>query len=185
MEMGEKLVMHCRRSMVLAVQYNRYVVNGELFRTIAYDVGKRSQNSGVYVPTVDGGTYYGKLTQIIEVEYYDWTKYVLFKRDWADNTRGRGYKLDKHGLTLVNFKNLVHRGDKITDEPYVITSQVSQIFYVNDDRDLDWACVVSTKPRNVYNVGQGQRDDDDQANYHKSEQLQLDYDYDPHLEDID
>jgi hypothetical protein len=125
MEMEEKLVMHCRGLIVSAVQYNRYVVNVKLFRTIAYDVGKRSQNNGVCVPTVDGEMYYGKLTQIIEVEYYDQTKYVLFKCDWADNTRGRGYKLDKHDLMLVNFKYLVHKGDKITDEPYVLTSQVS------------------------------------------------------------
>jgi hypothetical protein len=69
MEMGEKLVMHCRKPMVSAVQYNRYMVNGKLFHTIAYDVGKRSQNSGMCVPTVDDETYYGKLTQIIEVEY--------------------------------------------------------------------------------------------------------------------
>ena len=62
MAMGEKLVMHSRRPMVSAVQYNRYVVNGKLFHTIAHDVGKRSQNNGVCVPTVDGETYYGKLT---------------------------------------------------------------------------------------------------------------------------
>ena len=74
------------------------------------------------VPIVDGETYYGKVTQIIEVEYYDRTKYVLFKCDWVDNTRGRGYKLDKLGLTLVNFKKLVYRGNKITDESYVLTS---------------------------------------------------------------
>jgi hypothetical protein len=76
----------------------------------------------VCVPTVDGKTYYGKLTQIIEMEYYNRTKYVLFECDWADNTRGRGYK---HGLTLVNLKNPVHREDKIADEPYVLTFQVS------------------------------------------------------------
>jgi hypothetical protein len=121
---GRKLVMHCRGPMVSIVQYNRYVVNGKLFHTIAYDVGKRSQNSGVCVSTVDGETYYRKLTQIIEVEYYDRTKYVLFKCDWTDNTRNRGYKVDKHGLMLVNFKNLVHRGDQITDEPYMLTFQV-------------------------------------------------------------
>jgi hypothetical protein len=40
--MGVKLVMHSRGLMVSAVQYNRYVVNGKLFRTIAYNVGKRS-----------------------------------------------------------------------------------------------------------------------------------------------
>ena len=47
--MGEKLVMHSRGPMVSTVQYNRYVVNGILFCTIAHDVGKRSQNSGVSV----------------------------------------------------------------------------------------------------------------------------------------
>jgi hypothetical protein len=46
------------------------------------------------VPAVDGETYYGKLTKIIKVEYYDQTKYVLFKCDWVDNTRDMGYKLD-------------------------------------------------------------------------------------------
>jgi hypothetical protein len=46
------------------------------------------------------------------------------------------------GLTLVNFKNLVHRGDQITDELYVLIFQVEQVFYVDDERDPDWACAV-------------------------------------------
>jgi hypothetical protein len=81
--------MHCRGPMISIVQYNIYVVNGRLFHTIVYDVGKRSQNSGVCVPTVDGKTYYRKVTQIIEVEYYDRTKYILFKCDWADKQGGQ------------------------------------------------------------------------------------------------
>jgi hypothetical protein len=40
--MGDKLVMHSRGSMVSMVQYNIYVVNGKLFRTIAHDVRKKS-----------------------------------------------------------------------------------------------------------------------------------------------
>jgi hypothetical protein len=62
MELGDKLVMHCKGPTVSAVQYNRYVVNGKLFRRIAYDVGRRFQNSGVCVPTIDGEMYYGKQT---------------------------------------------------------------------------------------------------------------------------
>jgi hypothetical protein len=80
-EMGDKLVMHCRGPKETTIRYNRYVVNGKLFRTQAHDAGKRTQNSSVCVPTVDGEMYYGKLTEIIEVEYYDRTKYVLFKCD--------------------------------------------------------------------------------------------------------
>jgi hypothetical protein len=95
--------------------------------------------------------------------------------------------LDKYDLTLVNFKNLVHRRDKITDEPYVLTFQVSQVYYVNDDRDPDWACAVRTKPKNVYDVGQDQMVDDDQASYHENELLELDHNhhYDPYSDDID
>ena len=179
--------MHSRGPMVSAVQYNRYVVNENLFHTTAYDVGKRSQNNGVCVPTVDSEMYYEKLTYIIEIEYYNRTKYALFKCDWADHTKDRGWKVDKHGLTLVNFKNLVHRGNQIIDEPYMLTSQVEKVFYAEDERDLEQTCDMRTKPINVYDVGQGQGIDDNQANYHESEPLQLDHNhyYDPHENDID
>ena len=171
--MSDKLVMHCRGPKETAVKYNRYVVNGKLFRTFAIDIGKRTQNSGVCVPTIDGETYYGKLTQIIEVEYYDRTKYVLFKCDWADNTRDKGYRVDENGITLVNFKNLIHTGERITDEPFVLTSQVDQVFYVEDEMNPDWACAVRTKPRNVYDVGQGQGLDDENVSYHEIEPFLL------------
>jgi hypothetical protein len=77
-ELGEKLVWHSKGPMQSAVEFNRYVVNGMMFRTIGHDNGKRTQNSGVCVTTVDGSTYYGKLVRILEVQYYDGTRYVLF-----------------------------------------------------------------------------------------------------------
>jgi hypothetical protein len=80
-----------------------------------------------------------------------------------------------YGLTLVNLKNLVHMGDQITDEPYALTSQVKQVFYIKDERNPDWACDVRTKPRSVYDVGQGQGLDDDEPNYHESEPLLLEH----------
>jgi hypothetical protein len=123
-KMTKKLVMYCRGPNETTVRYNMYVVNGKLFRTVAQDAGKRTQNSGLCVPTVDGLTYCEKLTDIIEVEYYDRTKYVMFKCDWAGTTRDRGYKVDEYGMILVNFNCLVHRGDRETDDPYVLTSQV-------------------------------------------------------------
>jgi hypothetical protein len=105
--------MQCRGPKDIAVKYNRYVVNGKLFCTLAH---------GVCVPTVDGETYYKKLTDIVEVEYYDRTKYVIFKYNWADTTSDRGYKIDDYGLVFVNVNHFVHRGELITDEPYVLTS---------------------------------------------------------------
>jgi hypothetical protein len=105
------------------------------------------------VPTVDGKTYYGKLTDIVKVQYYDRTKYVLFKCDWTDPTRDRGFRVDDYGLVFVNFNHLVHRGKLITNEPYVLTSQDDQVFYVEDERNPDWVCAVRTKLRNFYDVG--------------------------------
>jgi hypothetical protein len=95
-------------------------------------ISEKGLKTAACVPMIDGETYYGKLTQIIEVKYYNNTKYVLFKCDWADNARDRGYKIDKYGIILVNFKNLIHTGEQITDEPFVLTSQVDQVFYVED-----------------------------------------------------
>jgi hypothetical protein len=45
--------MHCRGLKETAVKYNKYMVNGKLLCTLAYDVEKRTQNSGVCVPTVE------------------------------------------------------------------------------------------------------------------------------------
>jgi hypothetical protein len=36
--------------------------------------------------------------------------------------RDKGYKVDEYDLIFVNFKNLVHRGEMIINEPYVLTS---------------------------------------------------------------
>ena len=71
------------------------------------------------MPIFDDEIYYVKLTQITEVEYYNTTKYVMFKCNWANIKKNRGYKEDEYGLTLVNFNNLIYMGERITDEPHV------------------------------------------------------------------
>jgi hypothetical protein len=46
--------------------------------------------------------------------------------------------MDEYGLVFVNFNHLVHRGELIKDEPYVLTSQVDQVLYVEDGRNPNW-----------------------------------------------
>jgi hypothetical protein len=185
--LGDKLVWHAKGPMRSAVEYSRYVSNGMLFRILFHDNGKTSQNCGVCMPTVDGPTYYGKLTRIIEVQYYDESRYVLFKCDWADIEKNKGYKEDEYGIPLVSFKRLIHKGDRITDDPYVLSSQVSQVYYVEDERHPDWAVVVSTKPRHVYDIGQGgeENDDDDNGNYRENEPYNRNINADPNDADND
>lgn len=119
-----------------------------------------------------------KATRIIKVEYYDKTRYVLFKCDLADIKKDWGYKDDEYGFRLVNFKKLIHKGDDIADEPYVLSTQVSQVYYVEDERHPDWAVVVKTKPRKVFDLGQGEVNDDDDRNYHENEPFNLSINHD-------
>lgn len=90
-----------------------------------------------------------------------------------DPTRDRGFKIDDYNLVFVNFNHLVHRGELIIDEPYMLTSQVDHVFYVKNERNLDWVCFVKTKPRKVYGVGQGEGSHDAGATYHECESLVL------------
>jgi hypothetical protein len=49
--------MQCRGPKETLVRYNRYVVNGKLFRTVAQDASKRTHNSGVCVPMISVECY--------------------------------------------------------------------------------------------------------------------------------
>ncbi|KAF5442008.1 hypothetical protein F2P56_036986 [Juglans regia] len=164
-ELGHKVVMHSKGPLQVAKEFNRIVINGTKYRTRNYENGKKTQNCGVSVCTEDGPAWYGQLTRIIEIMYYDGSRYVLFKCDWADVTRGKGFKEDEFGFSLVNFSHLVHTGNRITDDPFVLSSQVSQVYYVADERCPNWVVVVKTKPRDVYDTGEEEVTDDDDDEY--------------------
>ena len=100
-----KLVCHSKGPVQNGLEYNCYVVNGKLFCTLTHDEGKKTHHNGVCVVTINDDTYNEKLTKIIEVEYYDTTRYVLFKCGMVDIKEDRGYKKDEYGFTLVNLKS--------------------------------------------------------------------------------
>ena len=56
---------------------------------------------------------------------------------------------------------MIHTGDQLIDESYVLASQVSQVFNMEDVRHKDWVVVVKTKPREVFDVGINASHDDD------------------------
>ncbi|KAF5481244.1 hypothetical protein F2P56_001912 [Juglans regia] len=160
-ELGRKIELHSKGLVQTAREFKRIVVNGTKFRTKNSKNGRTTQNSGVSVCTEDGSTWYGMLTRLIEVQYYDGSRYILFKCDWADMSPGRGYKEDNFGFSLVNFSRLIHTGERITDDPFVLSSQVSQVFYVANEREPNWVVVVKTKPRDTYDIGQEEMTDDE------------------------
>ena len=86
--------------------------------------------------------YYGVLTDIIELDYYENDKVVLFRCDWADVTSGRGVTKDEFGFIVVKFLRLIHIGEHISHDPYVFSSQVKQVFYSQDPRKEGYYVIV-------------------------------------------
>ncbi|KAH1129311.1 hypothetical protein J1N35_000689 [Gossypium stocksii] len=60
---------------------------------------------------------------------------------------------------MVNFSRLIHTGEQLIDEPYVFSSQVKQVFYSKDPTDEGWYVVLRNSPRDLFDMGNGSRDD--------------------------
>jgi hypothetical protein len=99
----------------------------------------------------------------------------------------KGHKKEEYGFDLVNFKDLIHTGARITDDPFVLQNQVSQVYYVEDPKNPNWAVAVRTKPRNVYDVGSGESEDYAEAydSYHEHEPFNINVTRDVGFDDID
>lgn len=143
-----------------------YNVNGFKFRAIERDDDLRTQNSGVYVnantmsyasshdqnPIAGDLAYYGKLVEVIELNYYETFRVVLFKCKWADTRNNRGYKQDIYGHSMVNFSRLLHAGNDDEDEPYILASQAKMVYYVEDPCEKGWDIAVHVQPRDLYQM---------------------------------
>ncbi|CAN0913510.1 hypothetical protein LINGRAHAP2_LOCUS27976, partial [Linum grandiflorum] len=66
-----------------------YYINGFRFHTKAREQTKRCQNSGVMVRGENNGgiSFYGTLSNVIELRYTDGVRVVLFQCEWYDTTR--------------------------------------------------------------------------------------------------
>ncbi|XP_025675671.1 uncharacterized protein [Arachis hypogaea] len=151
-----------------ATRYGAYNINGYKFRTMEKEEGMKTQNSGVYVSSntrsyasmrdnkvaVGSVPYYGKIVDIIELNYSCRFSVVLFKCVWADTTTSRGLKQDHLGLTSVNFSRSIHTGDQEDHEPYILASEAHLVYYVDDEVDKAWSIVVHVKPRDLYDMGE-------------------------------
>jgi len=150
-----------------AKRYNAYNVNGFKFRMLERDDGLKTQNSGIfgtfgtrsYASSIDnqmqfgGVPYYGKLVDIIEINYNGRFSVTLFKCMWADTTTSRGIITDDLGFRLVNFTRLIHIGDNDDDEPYIQAAEAQMVYYVVDELDKNWSIPVHLKPQDLYDIG--------------------------------
>lgn len=131
-------------------RYSGYIVNGFRFHTIDRQDNLKTQNSGVMVrgDDVSQKKYYGVLKDVYELQYPGRNHVIVFKCGWYDvQHQGRGYKRDEFGITSLCADQSLN-----TQEPFVLESQVVQVFYVREPRDTRWVTVIETEPRDLYNI---------------------------------
>ncbi|KAK2375507.1 hypothetical protein QL285_076396 [Trifolium repens] len=98
--------------------------------------------------------YYGKLVDIIEVDYFGKLRVVLFKCIWVDTKLNKGIKIDHFGITSVNFSHLIHISLNEVDESFILATDARMVYYVDDPVDQSWSCVCHMKRRDIYDMGE-------------------------------
>ncbi|KAH0709469.1 hypothetical protein KY284_010896 [Solanum tuberosum] len=140
----------------VAKRYFGYLINVYRFHVGQRDARRKTQNSGItlvasttsFASSKDKNliaadlTYYGRIVDIVELDYYGHFKVVLFKCDWYE------VENDAYGLTYVYFNKRCSQ-----EEPFVLGSHVHQCFYVQDPYDQDRHYVMKTIPRDLFNMG--------------------------------
>ncbi|KAK9283647.1 hypothetical protein L1049_011897 [Liquidambar formosana] len=148
-----------------AKKYKKFVINGFRFRIAAIDKKRNTQNSGVVLTAKatsnEDCTYYGILKDIIELDYYESRKVVLFECDWV---QGRDIKVNDFGITLVNSTRF-----PATKEPFILASQSLQVFYVDDPVEKEWRAAVKILPRDYFDMTKREGSRNDGNTYVESE----------------
>jgi len=95
----------------------RYFINGHVFHTEKYRQSRKTYNSGVCVKGStlnDFEVNYGKLEEVIELQYHsEQDRVFLFKCYWYDTTN-RKIKVDPHHVLVeINSKARLHNVDNV------------------------------------------------------------------------
>ncbi|RVW32350.1 hypothetical protein CK203_087511 [Vitis vinifera] len=143
-------------------KYHGYVINGCRYHTKERDDLRATQNSGVSIvastmqiasandqnPVFGELCFYGIITKIWDLDYTMF-RISIFKCDWVDNKNG--IKVYDLGFTLVDFSKIAHKSD-----PFILTSQAKQVFYVQDQLDPRWSVVLSTPQKDFLDMEGGE-----------------------------
>jgi hypothetical protein len=52
----------------------------------------------------------------------------------------------------VNFNNLLNSGNDVIDEPFILATQATQVYYIQDLIYTDWHAVVDATPRDYFDM---------------------------------
>lgn len=130
--------------------YSGCISNGVRFHTFERDNRHKSQNSGLAVEgehAEQTSTFYGYLCKVWEISYLFNHRVVLFQCEWFNTGNNRTYRVDEH-CTSIDIRSRWYK-----DDPFVLPSQVQQVFYVNDTKlGVNWKIVQRFHHRGIWDV---------------------------------
>lgn len=130
--------------------YSGCICNGVRFHTRDRDNRRRSQNSGLVSKGEHEGRaidFYGYLCKVWEMTYIYGHKVVLFQCEWFNTGSTRTIQIDEH-FTSIDVRSRWYK-----DDPFVLPSQVQQVFYVNDTKlGAHWQVVQRVQHRRTWDV---------------------------------
>nr|GEY80235.1 hypothetical protein [Tanacetum cinerariifolium] len=132
---------------------NSCVVNGVRFVVHRCNEHRTTQNNDICSPgDKDEEMYYGQLEKILEFLYMSF-KVVLFRVKWFD-TINEGRKV-KSFVIKNNMTQIWVNGESFKDDQYILTTQVKQVFYLEDmsRRPPNWKVVEDVNHRKFLNEG--------------------------------
>jgi hypothetical protein len=131
------------------------IVNGVRFHTIDREEKRRTQNSGVMVDGTHNGEdieFFGCLKEIIQLQYNaDYSGHrsvILFRCDWFDTESKKARMKDDGFFKSINSSVLWYK-----DDPFILATQATKIFYLEDTKYCgSWRVVQKFTHRHLWNV---------------------------------
>ena len=129
--------------------WRRFFVNGYIFHSDSLAERRKTCNSGVCVKGEGTSEFYGKLKEVVELEYpgRHEKRVVLFNCEWFDSLSSQGIRIHKE-YGIVDIKQNA-RYPKF--DPFIIAQHATQVYYVpypgRTPSQMNWRCVIKTRPR--------------------------------------
>ncbi|WMV25908.1 hypothetical protein MTR67_019293 [Solanum verrucosum] len=131
-------------------RYPGCIVNGVRYHIQSRDELRKSQNSGIVFEGYHENEeidFYGIIVDIIELEYIEGNRVVLFKCKWFDLRKKTGMQKDKN-FTSINVNRFWYEHDS-----FVLATQAKQVFYICDPKlGKNWRIVQKFQDRHIYDV---------------------------------
>ncbi|CAN1289717.1 hypothetical protein LINPERPRIM_LOCUS20406 [Linum perenne] len=130
-------------------KYTGCIINGVRFHTKDREMRRKTQNSGI---VVEGNHldeiihFYGVLVDIIELDYVRDKHIYLFYCDRYDVEKRKSRIVNDVPVTSIRVDQIWYSSD-----PFVLASQVPQVFYINDPKlGSNWRVVQNFNHRHIF-----------------------------------